>query len=109
MSVDARLQMALAHDAQFLDRVQYAMAVVALEVVAEATTVVGHAARRLYAQTVLGNPATAAASFAVALVGQVNLTSATTVVDFDGRVTSSATDAAIASQVSTLWNAAAGV
>lgn len=108
MSQDARLQMALAHDPSFLNRVQYAMAVVALQVVNEATTVPGHTARRAYAQQVLGSPASAAVSMAVGLVGAVNLVAPVTTINPDLSVTTDATDAAIASQVATLWNGYAG-
>lgn len=109
MSQDARLQMALAHDAGFLNRIQFAMGKVALQVVNEAGTVAGHAARRAYASQVLGNPAAAAVSMSVGLVGAVNLTAAVTTINPDLTVTSDATDAAVESQVSTLWNAYAGV
>lgn len=109
MSTDARLQMALAHDAQFLNRVQYAMGVVALQVITEAVTVPGHAARRTYAASVLGNPGAAAVSMAVGLVGSVNLTAVNTFLNPDLSVTTDATDAAIVSQVGTLWSAYAGV
>ena len=109
MATDARLQMALAHDAQFLNRVQFAMATVALQVVNELVTVPGHAARRTYAQSVLGNPAAASVAAAVALVGAVNLTAALTTIDANLTVSTDATDAALASQVSTLWNAFSGV
>lgn len=109
MSQDARLQMALAHDAGFLDRVQFAMGKIALEVVNEAGTVTGHTARRTYAAQVLGNPAAAAIAMAIGLVGAVNLTGPVTTINPDHTVTSGATDAEIASQVSSLWNAYAGV
>ena len=109
MSTDAKLQMALAHDAGFLNRLQFAMATVALQVVNEDPATANHAARRAFASSVLGNPGAAAAAAAVAVVTAVNLTAATTAIDADLRVSSSASDADIASQVSTLWNAFAGV
>lgn len=109
MSQDARLQMALAHDVSFLNRVQFAMGKVALTVVNEAGTVTGHAARRTYASSVLGNPAAAAVSMSVGLVGAINLVAANTTINPDLTVTSDASDAAIESQVSTLWSAYAGV
>lgn len=112
MSIDGRLQMALAHDATFLDRVQFAMAKIALQVIGEdPATVVpigSHAARRAYAAAVLGDPARAAASFAVGLVSAVNLTARTTTITVDG-VTTTANDDEIASQVATLWSAYSGV
>lgn len=99
-----QVQMALAHDAQFLNRVQYAMAKVALVKMANGT-----APQKAYAQQVLGNPGAAAASMAVALVGSVNLTSVNTFINPDLSVTTDATDGAIESQVDTLWNAFSGV
>jgi hypothetical protein len=109
MSQDSRLQMALAHDAGFLDRVQYSMCRIALQVCAEASTVTGHAARRAFAQSVLGNPAAAATACAVALVGAVNLTAPVTTINPDKTVSSGASDADIDSQVNSLWNSFAGV
>lgn len=109
MAADSRSQMALAHDVGFLNRVQFNLAVVALQVVNEADTVPGHAARRTYAQAVLGNPASAATAAAVALVGAVNLVAAVTTINPDLSVTTDATDAAIQSQLSSLWDAFAGV
>lgn len=109
MANTSELQMTLAHDAQFLNRVQYALCRVALVVCQEAGTVPSHAARRTYAQSVLGNPAAAAQAAAVALVGSVNLLSGvTTTMNPNGSATTDTTDAAIESQVSTLWNSFAG-
>lgn len=106
---DSRFQMALARDPQFLNRVQYLMCRIAANVVAEAGTVPSHAARRAFAAQVLGNPTAAAASFAVGLVGAINLISRDTTVNPDFSVTTSATDAEIENQISTLWNQYAGV
>lgn len=110
MANTSELQMALAHDAQFLNRVQYSLCRVALQVCQEAGTVPSHAVRRTYAQQVLGNPGAASAAAAVALVGSVNLLSGvTTTMNPNGSASTDATDAAIDSQVSSLWNAFAGV
>lgn len=109
MPNDGPLLMALAHDAQFLNRVQFALCQVALEVAAENPATANHAARRAFAASVLGNPGAAAAAAAVALVGAVNITASVVTIKPSLDVVSDATDAAIASQVSTLWNSFAGV
>lgn len=107
---DALTQMALAHDHNFLNRVQYLLCRVALAVIGEdAARVEGHATRRLYAQQVLGNPAAAATAAAVAIVGAINLTARDTTIKPDFAVETSATDPEIESQIATLWNAFAGV
>lgn len=109
MPNDAKTQMALAHDAQFLNRVQFNLCVVALQVVNEGAGVTNHTERRAFAAAVLGDPGRAAAPLAVSLVGAVNLVTATTTINPDLSVTTDATDAAIQSQMNTLWNAWAGV
>lgn len=106
---DSRFQMALAHDPQFLNRVQFLMCKIAAVVCTESTGVTGHAARRAYAASVLGNPAAAAASVAVGLVGAANLITRDTTINPDFSVTTAATDAEIESQLSTLWNQYAGI
>jgi hypothetical protein len=106
---DARMQMALAHDPQFLNRVQFNLCVVALQIVNEPAGTTAHAQRRTYAAAVLGEPARAAVPAAVALVGAVNLMSETTSINPDLSVTTTASDAAIQSQLASLWNAFAGV
>lgn len=106
---DAISQMALAHDAKFLNRVQYLLCRVALQVAAEDPGTANHAARREYAQAVLGDPARAATPAAVALVGAINLLARATTISFDGVVTTAATDPEIESQINSLWNAFSGV
>jgi len=109
MSVNADLQMALAKDAGFRKRLEFAAVQIALQVCAEAGTVPNHAARRLFAAKVLGDSETAAKAMAATVVSQVNLTAPVTTVNYDLSVTSGATDAAIASQVFSLWDALSGV
>ena len=98
--------MALAHDARFLNRVQAAIVVIALQVCTETPQV---AARRAFAQQVLGNPGAAAAACAVAIVNSPNVDEKTLTYTADGGVTSAATDADLASQVNSLWNVWAGL
>lgn len=101
-------QMKLVHSSKFLDRVQYLVAQKARDVLGETGIGSTHATRAAYARLVLPNISSFAAVIAVVLVGGVNLIG--TVVD-DGvnPVDSSATDAAIFSQIGTFWNALSGV
>ncbi len=113
---ESNLQMLLAHDSGFLDRVQYLMTQNALTVLAEVNTTPAHALRTQLARQVLTNPGQAAINAAPAVVGSANLVAATTtitpadvVAGTPQTVSTSATDAAILSQIFTLWNALAGV
>ena len=106
----AIIQMQLAHDPSFLNRVQYLMTQEAVAaVLIEVNTTPNHPLRVQLAHQVLSNPGQAASNASVAIVGSVNLVSANTTINADGSVTTDATDAAILSQISTLWNALAGV
>ncbi len=106
---DALTQMALAHDPGFLNRVQYLMTQDALAVLAEVDASAARPLRLQLAHQVLNNPGQAASAASVAIVGSVNLVSANTTVNADGTVSTDATDAAILSQIHTLWSALAGV
>lgn len=68
-----------------------------------------HAARATYAGQVLADPAGKATTAAITIGGATNLTTANTSIDFNGIVTTDATDAAILSQIATLWDALSGV
>ena len=110
----SNLQMLLAHDATFLDRVQYLMTQNALTILAEVNTTPSHALRTQLARQVLTNPGQAAINAAPAIVGSVNLVAANTTITPATETTpqivsTDATDAAILSQVFTIWNALAGV
>jgi hypothetical protein len=112
----AVIQMALAHDSSFLDRVQYLMTQVALVVLAEVNTTPNHTLRVQLAHQVLNSPGQAAVNASVTIVGSANLVAAnTTVIPANPETgtpqtaTTDATDAAILSQISTLWSALAGV
>ncbi len=109
MATTPQSQMALAHDPQFLNRVQYLLCTEAITVKNENPATTGHAARAAYAGQVLADPAGKAATVAITLVGGINLVAANTAIDFEGVVTTDATDAAILSQIATLWDALSGV
>lgn len=114
------LQMKLAKDAGFIDRVSFSLVqqahVVKLNGAGETTACSGqvvncHALRSAYAANIINSPASFAAVVAVSLVGQVNLLSGvvTTCSGTPMVCTTDATDAAIISQIATLWNALSGV
>jgi hypothetical protein len=105
----AILQMQLAHDSSFLNRVQYLMTQDAIAVLTEVNTTPSHNLRVQLAHQVLSNPGQAASAASVAIVGSVNLVAADTTVNADGTVTTDATDAAILAQIATLWNSLSGV
>lgn len=104
------LQMKLAQDPAFLNRVQYWMVKKARDVRAEDPGTTGHALRDAFAAQVLGNPALLAAHFAVGLATHINLTSEETTYNaVTGSVETSATGAELFAAVGDLWNAYAGV
>lgn len=75
-----------------------------------ACTSAKHTGRRTFAQNILTAPASVAASVALAITNATNLTGANTTFDFEnGITTTDATDAAIRSQIQSLWNALAGI
>lgn len=99
----SELQMALAHDGQFLNRVQFTMAKVAINVMEEPA-----GPRRTYALQVLGNPAAAAISMSVGLAGHVNIVTNNTFIDPNLRVWTDTNDAQLFSAVNDLWDKYAG-
>ena len=112
MAENPALQMNLAHDKVFLDRVQYWMAKVAANVGIEDPATANHQARRTYAASVIGNPAAAAASAAVFLVQDAALfpPNANTFIEPGTlRVYSDISDGALFALVSARWNVLAGV
>lgn len=104
---ESTTQMQLVGSALFLNRVQYLMAQQAQVVLTETGVGGTHAARAAYAAEVVLSPATFASVAAVMLVGGINLIG--TVIEVSGEFDSSASDAAILSQIATFWNALAGI
>lgn len=101
---------ALGSDPQFKSRIQSLLIQQAAVVYAESAGVSNHAIRVVYAKQVLQNPGGAAQIAAAVIVNRSNLVAANTTFNFaSGRVETSATDAAIASQISTDWDMLAGV
>lgn len=106
----SNLQMKLAADPSFIDRVVYVMSQQARVVLTETGVGATHAARANYAKNVISSPRSYASVAAPVVVGGVNLLSGvTTTIEADGSVTTDCTDAALASQVATFWNQLAGI
>src|SRR3979490_3101047 len=100
----ATSQMSLTKSTLFLDRLAYTMVQVAITVKAEALSTTCHLKRTSYADDVIASPGEKARIASVVVVGGVNLIG-TVLPNGDGnKVDSSASDAAILSQVTTFWN-----
>jgi hypothetical protein len=104
---ESTLQMELARDPAFLNRLNYLMLQTARGVKEEAANTPHHAKRSAYASSVLGNSQQMVQQAAYTIVGGINLLG--TVELTDNGVETSANDAAIFSQVATFWNVLAGV
>lgn len=107
MMSEGFLQMLLAQDANWLKRLQYLLVQQARVVTDESADTPEHAARSSYARVVINNPAGAASGASVMVVGGPNLVGTVTLEDA-GPVTT-ASDAAVLSQIATFWNTLAGV
>ncbi len=108
MATTPKSQMALAHDPKFLNRLQYIICQQAIAIKNEVTSPT-HAARAAFAGQVLADPAGKTVTMAITICGATNLVAANTTIDFDAVVATDATDAAILSQVASLWDAFSGV
>jgi hypothetical protein len=103
---ESYLQTLLAKDADFLHRLAYLMTQQARTVKEEPLSTPQHSARSNYATSVLNNPTGMASQAAITIVGGVNLIGTVTLED-TGPITT-ASDAAILSQVATFWTTLAG-
>lgn len=101
------LQMQLAQDRIFLQRLQYIMLQHARTVKAEPQSTPHHLQRSTYASMVMNNAVMTTQQAAGMIVGGPNLIGTVDVTD-NGIVTS-ATDPAILSQVATYWDTLSGV
>ncbi len=104
---DSTLQMMLARDSIFLNRLNYLMLQHARVVKEEDAETPHHRKRTAYATQVLSSSGAMVAQAAYSIVGGVNLIG--TVELADSGVVTTADDAAIYSQVATFWNVLAGV
>lgn len=104
---ESSLQMRLAADPFWLQRLTYTMLQVALEVKAEGLRTPFHVERSRYASTVISNSAMAAQQASGLVVGGPNIVGTADITD-NGIVTT-ATDEAIHAQVTSYWNVLSGV
>jgi hypothetical protein len=110
MATSTDTQMALANDIKFQRRLQALLLLEAAVVIAEDPATTSHVARRALAQSIVMDGLTVARQFAPLLSQSTNLLGANTTFDFvQLAVVTDATDAAIRSQIVTLWNGFAGV
>lgn len=107
MSNQSTDQMVLASSPVFLARIAYLAAQQARVVLSEAGIGGTHAKRAIYAGLVIANITSFAAVIAVTIVGGVNVIGTLTGTGLTAD--SSATDAALLSQIATFWNALAGI
>ena len=104
---ESTLQMQLARDPVFLNRLNYLMLTQAREVKAEAKETPYHYKRTTYASQVLSNSAMMVQQASFVIVGGVNLIG--TVSMTDNGVVTTVTDQELFSQVATFWNMLAGI
>ncbi len=106
LSGDAALQMKLAQQTAFQQRIAYLLMVEAFVVLAESAGTSNHANRFNFALLVRNNVnAVIQNGYVTALVGRPNLVAETTTCTGDPEVcTTTATDAEISSQIATDWN-----
>lgn len=102
-------QMVLVDSELFLNRIQFLSVTQARVVLAETGIGGTHAARAHYARQVVSNPASYAPVIATMVVGGVNLLPPATITGSGNTADSSASDAAILSQIATYWNPLAGI
>jgi hypothetical protein len=102
----ATVQMQLVNSPVFTNRIQFLLTQQAVTVMSEPIATGGacHGARLNYAGRVISNPAAMTPVASVVIVTGTNLTSVA-VTGSGVTADSAATDAAIASQISTFWNA----
>jgi hypothetical protein len=104
---ESTLQMMLAKDQAFLNRLNYLMLQHARTVKTEPAVTPYHFKRSNYASLVLSNSAMMVSQAAYTIVGGINVIG--TVELTDNGVETNATDAALLSQIATFWNDLAGV
>lgn len=107
MISESVLQMQLARDQIFLQKLQYLMLQQARVVKEEPPDVPYHPQRSAYATTVLNQSVMAAQNAAGIIVGGPNLIGTVTIED--SGVVTTASDAAVLSQIATFWNTLSGV
>src|SRR6266571_5912622 len=105
MAATTNTQIALANDQNFVRRLAALFNLEAQVVISESPTVENHPLRRQLAQLCITNSTSVASQFALTIALSTNLMAANTSYDFTAEaVVTDASDAAIRSQISTLWN-----
>ena len=89
----------------FLARVKYQMCIQALAVYSEPNTTVGHTTRAARATAILNNPDAYVGVYAQAVITQLSLSGTNLV----GNTDLDTPDATLATEISAVWNALAGV
>jgi len=105
-------QMALTRDTGpggFMERVVAMLAMVAGTILSEAGSEPYHQSRAGYAQRVVQSPQQAAVQGGPQIVMGVNIVNTTTYDEVEKKATCTATDLDLQSQITTLWNALAGI
>ena len=110
MPTTPRSQSALAADANFQKRLSSLLLSEAIIVAGEDSSTANHQQRRNLAQQIITNPTQMAYSLGPTIANGTNLVAAETSYNFEAAaIETSAADAEIRSQISTLWNVMAGV
>jgi len=101
---------ALGNDSNFRFRLQSLLVQQAAVVYAEDPATTNHVIRAGYAKNILANPAAQAQVVAMVIVNRTNLVAGNTTYDFaTSHVHTDVTDAAISSQLASVWNMLSGV
>jgi len=109
MPTTPRSQSALAADQNFQKRLSSLLLSEAIVIAGEDDATEFHQQRRQLAQQIITNPTQMAYSLGPTIANGTNLVAATTSFNFEaGAIETSASDAEIRSQISTLWNTMAG-
>ena len=109
MPTTPRSQSALAADQNFQKRLSSLLLSEAIVVAGEDAETEHHQQRRQLAQQVITNPTQMAYSLGPTIANGTNLVAANTTYNFEaGAIETSAQDAEIRSQITTLWNVMAG-
>jgi len=109
MPTTPRSQSALASDANFQKRLSSLLLSEALVIADEDPVTPNHDKRRILAQQVITQPIYMATNLGPAICNGTNLVAANTTYNFDAlAVETDASDAAIRSQIATLWDTLAG-
>ena len=110
MAVEVSVQqMALTRNVEFMERVQAMLARVSSVILSESGATPYHPSRASYAQRVVQSPQMAAGQAGPQVVMGVNVVAATTYNEETKVATNNMADIDLESQITSLWNALAGI